>query len=567
MTPSEINVKDSKALEAFSPRLRRLLALRDITTEEDADVFLHPDWERDTHDAFLMKDMKRVVDRIVQAIIHGETIALWSDYDMDGIPGAVVLHDYFRAIGYEHVLHYTPHRNKEGFGLNSEGVDELSTEHATLIITIDCGITDTEAVSHANEKGVDVIITDHHISPGELPDAYAILNPKQKGCSYPEKMLCGAGVVFKLIQALVRDTQNHETIPTLSLGWEKWRLDMVGMATVADMVPLSGENRTFAYYGRIVLQKSRRLGLQALLRKARANQRYLNEDDVAFTIAPRINAASRMGHAKDAFTLLTAEDGATAGALADELDRINKERKTVVATMKREINRTLKKQSQEKAVIVLGSPKWKPSLLGLVAGSLVSDYDKPVFLWGREAGKSIKGSCRSKGAPGVHELLEEIESELITYGGHACSGGFSIEGERVHNLEQSLLKAYEKLSTGEVAQEAQYDDELILEDVTWDTYREIARLGPFGMGNAKPLFLVRVARVQGVRTFGKGNEHIEVQLQREAGGTVKAMAFFTKADDFTKPPVLDETVSLLAYLEESHFMGRSELRLRIVDVV
>lgn len=506
-------------LTQYTPRVRRLLAIRGITSERVADVFLNPDWERDTHDAFLMKDMKRAVDRIIKAISEGETIAFWSDYDMDGIPGAVVLHDYFQAIGYEHVLHYTPHRNIEGFGLNGEGVDELVSDNVSLIITIDCGSADTEAVQYAKQKGVEVIITDHHISPEALPPAYAILNPKQKGCSYPEKMLCGAGVVFKLIQALVRDTQDHETIPTLPVGWEKWRLDMVGMATVADMVPLNGENRTFAYYGRIVLQKSRRLGLQALLRKARANQKHLNEDDIAFTIAPRVNAASRMGHAKDAFALLTAKDGTSAGALATELDRINKERKVVVATMKREINRTLKKQSHEKSVIVLGSPKWKPSLLGLVASSLMNEHNKPVFLWGREAGTCIKGSCRSSGSPGVHELLEDIESELITYGGHACAGGFSVTEEKVHTLEQSLLCAYEKRSTEIKTDEVQYDDELTLEDVTWDTYREIAQLGPFGVGNAKPLFKIRTAYVQSVRTFGKGHEHLELQLQKKEVAT------------------------------------------------
>lgn len=559
-------IPDDTVFQTYPPRVRRLLFTRNIRTDEEAKIFLNPDWDRDTHDPFLMKDMGAVVSRILSAIEKKEIIALWSDYDMDGIPGAVVLHELFRAVGHTEVLHYTPHRNRDGFGLNKEGIDELHTKGVQCIITIDCGSTDVEQVAHANSKGIDVIITDHHLPPQVLPEAYAILNPKQDDCKYPEKMLSGAGVAFKLVQALLVRLRENEVKQVPAPGWEKWLLDLVGMATLSDMVPLTGENRTFAYFGLVVLKKSRRPGLQALLKKARANQRQLSEDDVAFTIAPRINAASRMGHARDAFTLLSSSDENEAGILSEELERINNERKTAVATMKREIHRKLEKRGTESPVIVLGSPKWKPSLLGLVAGSLAEEYGKPVFLWGREDGPTIKGSCRSEGKTSVYALMERVHERFIEYGGHTYSGGFSLQDDAVHTLEEALKGAFHEVQGEKPLIELLYDDELTLDEVQWDTYREIARLAPFGEGNKKPVFLIRDVPVGSVRMFGKGSEHIELMFQSSGGRDVKAIKFFADKDAFRTVPTEGAKVSLIAHLEASYFLNRPELRLRLLDV-
>jgi len=545
------------------------MARRGINTDEAAEVFAHPDWERDTHDPFLMHNMQRVVDRLLSAMHDGETIAIWSDYDMDGIPGAALLYDFFRQVEYrDRVLHHTPHRNRDGFGLNAAGLDELKQQGATLVISIDCGIGDVEQVAYANEQGLEVIVTDHHLPHETLPDAYAILNPKQKDCRYPEAMLCGAGVVFKLVQALCTHLRTHDTgWPKPSEGWEKWLLDMAGMSTVADMVPLTGENRTFAFFGLVVLRKSRRPGLQALLKKARANQRQLTEDDIGFTIAPRVNAASRMGHASDAFKLLTTVDHGQASILADKLDRINKDRKTTVATMKREIKRRLEKMGEPKSVIVMGNPDWKPSLLGLVAGGLAEEYARPVFLWGREEGLTIKGSCRSDGVCNVFDVMHGTRDIFIEYGGHAYSGGFSLEQEEVHGLEQALIDAHKKLKVDDASIERYYDEVLELSDVTWDTHNDINQLAPFGESNPKPVFLFRDVTVGGVRQFGKGKEHLELQLTSDTTGSVKAIAFFAQADSFHKPLVEGERATLVAHLEASYFMYKPDLRLRIIDVV
>src|SRR3989338_2122974 len=375
-----------KNLLAYSPLLRQLLVGRGIVSAEEAEKFLNPHYENHSHDPFLMKDMEKAVERILKVVKDDERIAIFSDYDADGIPGAVVLHDFFKRIGHLNFENYIPDRHGEGFGLNASAIRELHESGCRLLITIDCGITDTEEVAHAIELGMDVIITDHHLPGAEIPHAYAILNPKQADCRYPEKMLCGSGVIFKLIQALCFEIRNSkfdipETI--FPAGQEKWLLDMVGLATLSDMVPLTGENRVFAHFGLKVLRKSPRKGLRELLSVLRLNRSELTEDDIGFSISPRINAASRMGVPMDAFRLFATSDEAEAATLARHLDKMNTERKGKVASLVKEVRRTVEERGEGK-VIVAGNPNWRPALLGLVANSLAEDMHCPVFLWGRE---------------------------------------------------------------------------------------------------------------------------------------------------------------------------------------
>jgi single-stranded-DNA-specific exonuclease len=561
-----------------------LLNARGIESEEAQQRFLEPDWERDTHDPFLMKDMDVAVKRIVQAMQQGEQILIWSDYDMDGIPGAVVLHNCFAKLGYTHVSHHTPHRNIDGFGLNTAGIDEAKENGVHLLITIDCGITDVDMVAYAKEKGIDVIVTDHHLTGETLPPAVAVVDPKRDDCTYPEPMLCGAGVIFKVVQGLLAYLRAHpEVVPkgcsVPPMGWEKWLLDMVGIATIADMVPLVGENRVFARYGLLVLRKSPRPGLQALLKKARAAdmQQWLTEEDVGFTIAPRVNAASRMGHAKSAFLLLSASDSATAGMYAEELEQVNAERKTAVGVMKRELHARLKEREHIPEVIVMGNPEWQPSLLGLVAGGVAEEYGKPVFLWGRGSGEVIKGSCRGAGGVSVHALMAAAGSDaFLEYGGHREAGGFSLSDRQVHTLEAALLAAHATL--GEVEDVAVCETvAATLADVSHDTMRFLEQLAPFGVGNPRPVFRFESVQVAQVRQFGKGNEHLEIAVcarcpHSEYGHdghksrSVKAIAFFTTPEKYTTLVQVGATVTLLAHMEVNRFRGSNEVRLRIVGV-
>ena len=570
----------AERLQAFPPLLARLLHGRGIATAEDAERFLNPSYDAHTHDPFLMKDMEKAVVRILKAIQDGERIAIWSDYDADGIPGAVVLHDFFKKLGYANFANYIPDRHDEGFGLNSAGISELAKRGTRLIITIDCGITDAEEVALANELGMDVIITDHHLprppAEGGLgPPAFAILNPKQSDCAYPEKMRCGSGVVFKLIQALVSRLSllnaKRYTLNALPVGWEKWMLDMVGLATLSDMVPLTGENRVFAYYGLKVLRKSPRVGLSHLCSLLRMNRQELTEDDIGFMIAPRINAASRMGAPMDAFRLFATTDEAEAGALAKHLNKINDERKGLVASLVKEVRKIVHERHLERApsVVVAGNPSWRPSLLGLVANSLVEDFARPVFVWGREGSSLLKGSCRSGGTVDLSVLMQEARSVFLDFGGHREAGGFSVALEKVHLLEEELERAYEKVRTigsGEAAGII-VDAKLSLSDISWDTWRYIEKLAPFGVGNPKPLFLFEDVEVKKVEQFGKEKNHLKLIFEKENGEKVSAIKFFTKSEDFNPPPKVGSRTCLLAHLERSTFRDFPELRLRIVDVL
>jgi len=539
----------------------QLLFNRSITSPKTAEEFLNPDYVKGQHDPFLMAGMQTAVSRILSAINDQEKIVIYSDYDCDGIPGGVVLHDFFKAIGYTNFFNYIPHRHYEGFGLNVEAVEKLINEGAQLIITIDCGTNDFESVEKANALGVDVIITDHHEPGASLPAALAVVNPKI-GDTYPFKDLCGSGVVFKLVQGLIVKG-NFELKP----GWEKWWLDMVGVATIADMVPLLGENRVFAAYGLQVLRKSRRPGLQQLLRKANAVQRFLTEDDIGFTIGPRINAASRMDNPEDAFSLLAEADEGVAGAHVEHLEKLNKERKGLVSSISKELHKRLDELEELPAVLVLGNPEWRPSLVGLAAGKLAELYQRPVFIWGRDGKGIIKGSCRSDGKTSVVELMRATPDSFIEYGGHHFSGGFAVVDEKIHNLSHELNEAWSILGNQVVVEDEKIIDAILpLSMIGNDLVRELNAMSPFGVGNDKPLFKFEKITPISVELFGKGKEHTKLLFETE-NGRIEAISFFQSPEDFRVIPKKGEELSLLAHVEESFFMGRKQIRLRIVEII
>jgi len=561
LTPTE---RDS--LAGLPDLTAHLLFHRGVMSADAAGKFLSPDYERDTHDPSLLKDADKAAMRIIEAIRGGEKIAIYGDYDADGIPAAAVFKDFFGRIGYKNFVIYIPHRHNEGFGLNEDAVDQLASEGVKLLITVDCGISDVAAVARANKKGMAVIITDHHEPPEKLPLAFAIVDHKQKGCEYPDKNLCGAGVAFKLIQAILAKERFG-----MKEGHEKWLLDLVGIATLSDMVSLTGENRVFAHYGLTVLRKGQRLGLRHLFSKLRIAQSTATEDDIAFMITPRINAASRMGVPMDAFDLLTAENDKDAAAGAEHLDAINNERKGVVASLVKEVKKTIRERhgTSIPSVIVLGNPAWRPSLLGLAANSCAEEFQRPVFLWGRDGGNVIKGSCRSEGETHVFELMKSVPAgAFIQFGGHRHSGGFAVDNDEIHFLEQRLNESADSAPTRAIDPEGEsVDAELSMDDANIKTYGDIAKLAPFGVGNPKPVFLFKGVSPVSVRKFGKGNEHIEIIFHKKNGQKVPAISFFGVTNDWATKIEPNKPIDLIASLENSTFRGRSELRLRIEDVV
>lgn len=540
-----------------SPLVNRLLHVRGVV---DADVFLAPNYEDHLHDPMLLNDMEKAVDRVKVAMEAHEQIAIFSDYDCDGIPGAVVLHDYFKAIGYEQFQNYIPHRHYEGFGLSCQAIDKLADQRVTLVITIDCGTSDTEAIAYANEKGIDVIVTDHHVPGDVLPEAYAIVNPKLG--TYPFTELCGAAVVFKLAQALLKNT-NH----ALPVGQEKWWLDMVGIATIADMVPLIGENRVLAHYGLQVLRKSRRPGLQKLLYKNKVDQRYLTEEDIGFTIGPRINAASRMDSPEIAFKMLTATDEVEAGVCVDSLEKLNQERKTAVAQMTKEINKRLEHLEEIPPVLVMGNPEWRPALVGLAANKLAEEYLRPVFLWGKDGNGVYKGSCRSGGEASVVTLMNAVPEIFIEHGGHHASGGFAVKDEFIFSFAEKLNEAFVSLGTKAFVQSEKLIDEVLtLDVVTLSLVKDLALLAPYGTGNRKPLFSFNNVTPRKVEQFGKAKEHLKLIFETNSG-TLEAIAFFSTSTTFQKNLEENSSFNLIAHVEQTYFMGRPQLRLRVVDAI
>ena len=547
----------------MSELLDSLLLKRGITAE-GKDFFLNPDYKRDLHDPFLMRDMEKACLRLFRAIEAGEKIVVYADYDCDGIPGAVILNDLFVLLGYKNYEVYIPQRNSEGYGLNLTAIKKFTESSVKLVITIDLGVTAVEEVAQAEMDGIDVIITDHHLPHETLPRAVAILNPKTD--EYPEKMLCGAGVVFKFVQGFLRKYGEYFKIKE---GSEKWMLDMAGLATLSDMVPLTGENRAIACFGMKVLRKSPRPGLQKLLAKMSIDQRYLSEDDIGFMVTPRLNAASRMDNPMRAFELLATEDVAEGGVLANHLSKINDERKSIVAGIMKEINKTFEKREDPdmREVIVVGNPSWRVGILGLVAGKICDAQKKPVFVWGKDENDCIKGSCRSDGSVSVVELMTETRESFVDFGGHELAGGFTVHNDKIHFLEETLSSTFKKVKREKVHAVAAYDIKSGLDVVSLKNWKEIEKLAPFGLGNPKPVFLFEGVKIEKLKKFGKNGsgEHLEIIFSSGGSKTV-AISFFSGIDSFGRTLAEGILVNLLATFDLSRFRGREELRLRIINI-
>ncbi len=338
------------------------------------------------------------------------------------------------------------------------------------------------------------------------------------------------------------------------------------------MVPLTGENRAFAYYGLHVLRKTPRPGLQKLLSKLGTNPRHLTEDDIGFTIGPRINAASRMGVPMDAFKMLSTKDELEGEHFAEHLNALNDERKGLVASMVKEIKKKITDRTETmKPVLVMGNPSWRVPLLGLAANTLMEEHARPVFLWGRHDEVTIKGSCRSEGSVSLVELMQATQKlapgTFLEFGGHKCAGGFSVAHDRIHLLDAAIEQAFEKMTKAEVEEKVFIDAELSLDEVNWKTWAAIDRMAPFGMGNPKPLFIFKNIAVEEVKLFGKTKNHLELGFRSVAGKKIPALAFFMTPDDFKTPLAKGNRIDLVATLEKSMFRSYPELRLRIVDIL
>lgn len=562
--------------------LLELLHKRGYTTPELQDRFLNPKYELHTYDPFLLSDMEKGISRIFTAMLNNEKICVYSDYDADGIPGATVMHDFFKKIGYSNVMFYIPHRHSEGYGLHLDALDKIKEQGVTLLITVDLGITAHTEVIYAKELGIEVIITDHHEPLETVPDAYAIINPKipVDGTPYPDTMICGCATAFKLVQGILAALRGEkeidfpmekilEKVSVPNVGWEKWLLDMVGIATLSDMVPLVNENRVLAYYGLQVLRKTKRPGLVAMYQNMRMYQPTITGDDIVFSITPRLNAASRMAHPEIAFQLLTTDSFQTATEITKQLSKLNDERKLEVARAIKTVHKKLSARETLPNVLVVGDPEWSPGVLGLIASKIVEEYDRTVFVWCIE-NDTVKGSCRARNGDHVVDLMNELSGEFIQYGGHEGAGGFAMEKEKIHFLEEKLNVAGEKIfhhhDGSELVRESVIHDVAIsVSDITRDLHSALMALSPFGLGNKSPVFLLERITPNSITSFGKNKEHLEMSFQYGTT-TIRGIQFFTKPERYKLDPENLAAIDVYGHVEYSVFMGKGELRMRIIDI-
>ncbi len=483
---------DSAAVEKIrsdhdvSPLMARLLAQRGI---EDVDGFLQPGLAA-LHDPFRMSGMRAAVERIRRALANRERILIYGDYDVDGTTGVVLLKTAVELLGGIADFH-VPHRIQEGYGMRSEVIDRAERGNVRLVISVDTGIREKEVVDHARKIGIDVIITDHHLPEDEVPRALAVLNPNQPGCSYPEKRLCGAGVAFKLIQALLAEA-----------GWEEAKrravlvsmLKIVAVATIADMVPLLGENRVFVRIGLEGLRRPASPGLKALLAAAGLpDKEEIGAGDVGFRVAPRINAAGRMDHAKDIVTLLTTRDEREAEDIARRLDELNSERRRAESEVVDAIEEQLDGEGGDVPFIVVAGEGWHPGVIGIAASRIVERYHRPTLVLSVDAQSGMAaGSARSIAAFHMLEGFESAAAIFERFGGHKQAAGCTVAADRVDTLRDALKKhAASVLSDEDLTPSIHLDGDLPFTEINDGAMKEIANLKPHGLGNPTPVFRAR----------------------------------------------------------------------------
>lgn len=493
--------------------------------ESEFESFLFPDFEKSLLDGRGMFGMDKAVGRILNAIKKGELICIYGDYDCDGVPGTALLRDFFEKINYKNFVCYIPHRHTEGYGLNIPAIQKLSEQGVKLIITIDLGTTNVKEIDFANSLGIDNIVTDHHLPiEGEdgqiLPKAYAILNNKQNSCNYANKDLCGSGTVFKLVVELMREMK------TLN-GQEKWLLDLVAIATIADMVPLTHENRTLAIYGLHVLTQTKRAGLHTIFKNAKTDIRKVTETDIGFTVAPRINSASRMATPMIALSMFSQnlKEGIDA---AHELENLNKERKDTTKNIMKKIYKILDQRLiDEKGlpeIVVIGESGWNVGVLGILASKILDKYNVNVFCWSAsdvseyDSEKNIfKGSCRSRGDIHLVKLMTECKNSFVHFGGHELAGGFSVNFKNLHTLEKELNEKIEVARISNIIEQKKSDSKINcininLENINADILAGLNLIGPFGVGNPRPVFQIKKVLESKIERFGKSGEHLKIRL-------------------------------------------------------
>ena len=537
----------------YPPLLSAVLSARGVRAPEEAAVLLEREREL-SHSPFLMTDMDKAVERIRRALADGERIAVFGDYDVDGITSTALLVDYLRSRGVD-CLKYIPRRIEDGYGLGKDALRSLHDRGVTLVITVDCGITGVEEARFAREIGLDLVITDHHECKDELPGASAVVDPKRPDCPYPFKHLAGVGVALKLVLAL--DEQREEAL------FARY-CTLAAIGTVADVMQMTGENRTIVSRGLETINSSDFLGLRALLRETGLADKEVSSTQIGFILAPRITAAGRMGEAELAADLLLTDDPARAEVLARELCGLNRERQAV----EQEIFAQAVEQIEflpagERSALVLSSEVWHQGVVGIVASRLSEKYSCPSFMIHLQNGMG-KGSCRSYGGFNLFAALESCRDLLVDFGGHELAAGFNIREEDIPAFRRRINRCVCDYCNGETPVSSLALDVVIRhpECITLEEMDALARLEPYGAGNERPVFAIMGARVESLQAVGQ-NRHLKLRLVK---GDCRFDAIFFSATAASCGVSVGMRVDAAFHLQVNEFRGVSSVQLQLVDL-
>lgn len=550
-----ITPEANEALAAFSPILRQVLFNRGYATDAESRSYLRGEVNFDTS-PFQMNGISVTVERLRFALDHLEPIAIYGDYDVDGVTATALLVQALHSLG-GNVTQYIPNRFEEGYGLNTEALTNLQTEGIKLVISVDCGIRSLDEAVHAKKIGLDLIISDHHQpASGDLPPALAVVNPKQAGDLYPDKDLAGVGVAYKIVQALLESIGN-------SAGAFKSEdlLDLVALGTVADLAPLTGENRILVRKGLQKLRETKRQGLFSLAAVSDLPLSRITAMSIGFILGPRLNAAGRLESAKAAFELLTTTDLKTAGELAQQLNMQNRQRQEITRKIQMEAEEIALAEDPDADLFFAVHPDFNAGVVGLAASRLVETYYRPAVV-GQISAETTRCSCRSIPEFHITEALDQCKDILIRHGGHATAAGFTVRNENVDELKRRLkLLAMETLRGKDLRQTLTADIELPLSDLKSELLHHLEYLQPTGYGNPEAVFVSRNVRVTNRRTVGVENKHLKLNV---TDGRVTFDAIGFRLGHLL--PELPLFVDVIYTFESNEFNGRQSMQLNLKDV-
>ena len=531
--------------------IAKILVNRNVIEDKKIKVFLDPT-RNDFYNPYLLNDMEKAVNRIIEAINNKQKIIIYGDYDVDGITSITVLKKFIQDRGIE-IGYYIPDRLNEGYGLNKEAVKKIANEKYELMITVDCGITALEDVKYANSLGMDVIVTDHHEPLDIIPEALAVVNPKRKDSTYPFKNLAGVGVVFKLIQAISQKMELPEK------EYLKY-LDLVCIGTISDIVPLVDENRVIAKLGLKLVCVKKNIGLRELINSIRFKK--IDSNAVSFGIAPRINACGRMGHAEEAIKLFLTENLVEAGDIADNLNKYNVTRQSIERKIYDEALEKIEKNNMNlENSIILGGENWHHGVIGIVASKITETFNKPSILICFD-GEEGKGSGRSIVGFDLHEALCKTSEYLEKYGGHEMAVGLSLKRSNFDSFKEKFQEIVEKSDIKDIVPIIKIDDEIDLKNVTMDMVREIDKLQPFGEENKVPIFLFRNLKIDSIRAISDG-KHLKLSL-KYSNGWIDAIGF--NMGELVEQYTIEDKVDVVGFLEINSYNNIEKLQINIKDM-